>query len=79
MCLAVPGKILSVEGEGVEKTARVSFGGIIKEVSLAYLPKAAPGEYVIVHVGIAISKVDEDEAARIFGYLKEIDDLKELA
>jgi hydrogenase expression/formation protein HypC len=78
MCLAVPGKILSMQGEGFARTARVSFGGIVKEVSLAYVPEAEVGDYAIVHVGFAISLVDEEEALRTFEYLKQMDELSEL-
>ena len=79
MCLAIPGKILSINGEqGVHRMGRVSFGGIIKEVSLAYAPDAEVGQYVIVHVGFAISTLDEAEAERVFEYLREMDDLSEL-
>lgn len=78
MCLAVPGKILSIEGEDFARTARVSFGGIVKEVSLAYVPEAAVGDYAIVHVGFAISLLDEQEALRTFDYLKQMGGLAEL-
>lgn len=78
MCLAVPGKILSIEGEEpILRTGKVQFGGIVKEVHLAYLPEAKIGDYVIVHVGFAISIVDEKEAIRVFEYLKEIEALRE--
>jgi len=56
----------------------VDFGGVIKEASLAYVPEANVGDYVIVHVGFALSKVDEDEAQKVFEYLKEMDELAEL-
>lgn len=79
MCLAVPGKVLSVtEGDPLMRKARVSFGGVIKEISLAYTPEAAAGDYVMVHVGFAISKVDLREAERVFEYLKEINGLEEV-
>jgi len=78
MCLAVPGKILSVQGEDFARTARVSFGGIVKEVSLAYVPEASVGEYVIVHVGFAISVLDEAEALRTFEILKQMGEVDEL-
>lgn len=78
MCLAVPGKIMSIEGEDFARTARVSFGGIVKEVSLAYVPEAAVGDYAIVHVGFAISLLDEQEALRTFDYLKQMGELAEL-
>ncbi len=79
MCLAVPGKIVSIEGnDALTKQAKVNFGGIIKEISLAYVPDAKIGEYVIVHVGFALSKVDEEEAVKVFEYLKQIGELEEL-
>ena len=79
MCLAVPGKILTISNdEPLLRTGRVSFGGIVKEVSLAYVPEAKIGDYVIVHVGFAISIVDEREAHRVFDYLREIGELEEL-
>jgi hydrogenase expression/formation protein HypC len=79
MCLAIPGQILSVEdAEPLARTGRVSFGGVVKEVSLAYVPEAGVGDYVIVHVGFALSTVDEAEARQVFDYLKQIDELTEL-
>jgi hydrogenase expression/formation protein HypC len=79
MCLAIPGKIESVAGEGpMDRTGRVHFGGIAKVVNLAYVPEAKVGDYVIVHVGFALSIVDEEEAHRVFEYLKEMDELSEL-
>ena len=78
MCLAVPGKILSIQGEDFARTARVSFGGIVKEVNLAYVPEARVDDYAIVHVGFAISLLDEAEALRTFEYLKQMDELSEL-
>ena len=79
MCLAVPGKIISIQGDdAISRTGRVSFGGVVKEVSLAYVPEAQIGDYVIVHVGFALSKVDEDEAARVFDYLAQMGELGEL-
>ncbi len=78
MCLGVPGRIESVTGvEAHERVGRVSFGGIVKEVSLAYVPDAGVGDFVVVHVGFAISKVDEGEARRVFEYLRAIDGLTE--
>ena len=79
MCLAVPGKIVSVTGDDLlQRTGRVSFGGVVKEVHLAYVPEARVGDYVIVHVGFAISKLDEAEAERVFAYLREMGELAEL-
>ena len=79
MCLAIPGKIVSVKGdEPLTRVGRVEFGGIVKEVNLSCVPEAGVGDYVIVHVGFAISKVDPDEAKQIFGYLKQMEELAEL-
>jgi hydrogenase expression/formation protein HypC len=78
MCLAVPGKIVSVAESDVMRTGRVSFGGIVKEVNLGYVPEAQVGDYVIVHVGFALSKVDEEEAVRVFRYLQEMGELAEI-
>lgn len=79
MCLAVPGKLLSIAGDDPHlRTGRVSFGSIVKEVNLAYTPEAGVGDYVLVHVGFALSTVDEAEAQEIFGYLKQMDELSEL-
>jgi hydrogenase expression/formation protein HypC len=80
MCLAIPGKI-TVITEQLDDTFRigkVSFGGILKEVNLMMVPEAQPGDYVLVHVGVAISVVDEEEAEKTFRYLKEIGELEEL-
>ncbi|MDD2763667.1 MAG: HypC/HybG/HupF family hydrogenase formation chaperone [Opitutaceae bacterium] len=80
MCLAVPGKILAIAGEDpFFRTGRVSFGGIIKSVSLACVPEARVDDYVLVHVGMALSVLDEKEAAEVFSYLKEMGELGELA
>jgi len=78
MCLAVPGRILSTQGEDIARTARVDFGGIVKEVSLAYVPEAQVGDYAIVHVGFAISLVDEEEALRSLEYLRQMGELSEI-
>ena len=80
MCLAIPGKIKSIDFlyGGAVKMAKVSFGGIIKEASLEMIPTAEVGDYVLVHVGVAISKVNEEEANKVFGYLKEAGELDEL-
>jgi hydrogenase expression/formation protein HypC len=79
MCLAVPGKILNIiEDEPMTRMGRVSFGGIIKAVNLAYVPEAGVGDYVIVHVGFAISTLDQQEADRVFEYLRQMDELQEL-
>lgn len=80
MCLAIPGKIKSIETryDGLVRVAKVSFGGISKEASLEMLPDAKVDDYVLVHVGVAISKVDEEEALKTFRYLEEIGELGEL-
>jgi hydrogenase expression/formation protein HypC len=79
MCLAVPGKIMSINGEDpLLRSGKVNFGGVIKEVCLAYVPEATIGDYVIVHVGFAISTLDEKEAQRVFEYLRQMDELREL-
>ncbi len=73
MCLAVPGKILSTSGEDpLLRTARVSFGGIVRDVSLAYVPEAKVGDYVIVHVGFALNVLEEDEARQVLETLEAI-------
>jgi hydrogenase expression/formation protein HypC len=77
MCLAVPGKLLTIEGDDpLLRTGKVSFGGVVKPVNLAYLPEAQVGDYVIVHVGFAISKLDEDEAQKVFEYLRQMEALE---
>jgi hydrogenase expression/formation protein HypC len=79
MCLAVPGKIVSVEEAGLGfRTGRVNFGGIVKSVNLSYVPEANVGDYVVVHVGFALSVVDEDEAHKVFDYLEQMGELEEL-
>jgi hydrogenase expression/formation protein HypC len=79
MCLAVPGKVLSITGdEPLARTGQVSFGGIVKEVNLAYTPEAGIGDYVIVHVGFAISTLDESEAHQVFDYLQQMGELGEI-
>lgn len=79
MCLGVPGKVVEVHESPVGMTmGRVSFGGIEKEVCLAYLSDVRPEEWVVVHVGFAISRIDEAEAARVFEYLEEMNELDEI-
>ena len=80
MCLAIPGKIISVESkqEEVFRNGKVSFGGIIKEVNLSMVPDVKIGDYVLVHVGVVISKVDEEEAMHIFEYLEQMGEMSEL-
>lgn len=79
MCLAIPGKILSISGEdALFRQGKVEFGGVIKEVSLAYVPEAQVGDYVIVHAGFAINTLDEKEAQQVFEYLQQIGGTVEL-
>jgi hydrogenase expression/formation protein HypC len=79
MCLAIPGKIVSITGDDpMERTGKVSFSGVLKEVNLAYVPEADIGDYVIVHAGFAISKVDEKEAQEVFNYIKQIEQINEI-
>jgi len=80
MCLSIPGKLVEITNELDEtfRTGKVSFDGIIKEVSLTLVPEANVGDYVLVHVGAAISTIDEDEAKKTFELLKQLDELHEL-
>ncbi len=79
MCLGVPGKVVRIDENPLGMTmGKVSFGGISKDVCLAYVPAVKVGDYVIVHVGFAISIVDEEEAKSVFEYLKQIGDLGDL-
>jgi hydrogenase expression/formation protein HypC len=79
MCLAIPGKVLDVakNTEGV-LMGRANFGGIVKQVCLEYTPDTVPGDYVLVHVGFALSKVNQEEAARTYKLLEELKQLGEL-
>ena len=79
MCLAVPGKIIQIsEDEFGQRKGKIDFSGIQKEVSLAYVPEARVGDYAIIHVGFALSVVDEAEAQKVFQYLAEMGELEEL-
>ena len=78
MCLAVPGKLLGIAGDDLDRVGRVSFGGAVKQVSLAYTPEARVGDYVVVHVGFAISILDEQEAERTLEYFRGLGALAEL-
>jgi hydrogenase expression/formation protein HypC len=77
MCLAVPGKLVEVRPQDDLPMGRVEFGGIVKDVCLAYTPEAQVGDYVLVHVGFALSRIDEAEAREMFSLLEEIGDLGE--
>ena len=80
MCLAIPGKLLSITNQLDEtfRFGKVSFGGITKEVNLCMVPEAKVDDYVLVHVGVAISIVDEQEAKTTFEYLKQMGEVEEL-
>lgn len=80
MCLAIPGKIESIVDatDALNIKGKVNFGGIFKEVSLAYVPEARVGDYVIVHVGFALSIVDQQEALKVFEYLKQMGEIEEI-
>ena len=77
MCLAIPGKILEIQGQQPLRAARVQFGGIVRQVSLNFVPEANVGDYVMVHVGFAISRVDAAEAERTYKILQEMDLLEQ--
>ncbi len=78
MCLAVPGKILEILGDDpLQRRGRVNFGGVVKEVILTFVPDAGVGDYVIVHVGVAISRLDEAEARRVLEFLEDTEDVPE--
>lgn len=73
MCLAVPGKVVELpDNDDPLRQARVSFGGVVKEVSLAYVPEARLGDYVTVHTGFALSVIDEHEANEVLAYLEQL-------
>ena len=79
MCLAIPGKLIEIshDPQGI-RMGRADFGGIVKQVCLEYTPEVTTGDYVLVHVGFALGKVDEQEAARTYSLLEEMDQLTEL-
>lgn len=72
MCLAVPGRVVEIVGDGELRTARVEFGGVVRQASLVYVPEAQVGDYVLVHVGFAISRIDEEAARETFEALAQI-------
>lgn len=80
MCLAIPGQVTEIYNllDGEMRMAKVSFGGVIKDISLEMLDDVAVNDYVLVHVGLAISKVEEAEAMQVFEYLREMGELEEL-
>ena len=78
MCLAIPGKILETYDRSGVRMAKVQFGGVSRESCIEYVPEAKVGDYVLVHVGFALSVVDEEEAQRTFALLAEMGQLAEL-
>ena len=77
MCLGIPGKIIEITPDNLLRMGKVDFGGVVREVCLAYVPDAVLGDYVIVHVGFAISQLDEDEAQQTIALMKEAGILEE--
>lgn len=78
MCLAVPGKVISVlDGDAAFRTGNVDFCGVRKTVNLAFTPEVVVGDFVLVHVGFALTRIDEEEAARTYAYLAEIGALED--
>ena len=76
MCLAVPGRLLDVSGQDpLSRVGRVDFGGVIKQINLAFAPEAKIGDHLLVHVGFAIAVIDEAEAERVFAHLREVGEL----
>ena len=78
MCLAIPGKVVETFARGGMQMGRVQFGGVVRDACLEYVPETKAGEYVLVHVGFAISRVDEEEARRTYKALEELGQLSEL-
>jgi hydrogenase expression/formation protein HypC len=79
MCLGVPGRVVETFVEHDVRMAKVDFGGIIKRVCVEHVPDAGPGDYVLVHVGFALTRLDEAEAARVFELLRAMNQLDELS
>ena len=78
MCLGIPGKVVETYREHDVLMGKVDFGGVCKRVCLEHVPEAQPGDYVLVHVGFALSRIDEEEARRVFAFLEEMNQLDEL-
>jgi hydrogenase expression/formation protein HypC len=78
MCLGIPGKVVETYRENDVLMGKVDFSGVFKRVCLEHVPEVVPGEYVLVHVGFALSRLDEEEANRVFAYLEEMNQLDEL-
>ncbi|MFO7907933.1 MAG: HypC/HybG/HupF family hydrogenase formation chaperone [Pirellulaceae bacterium] len=81
MCLGIPGRVLEIipsEQDSAMRMGKVEFGGIAKDICLAYLPDVEVGDYVLVHVGFAISRLDEEEAGEIFSYIEQLGELSDM-
>jgi hydrogenase expression/formation protein HypC len=78
MCLAIPGKVVETYQEHEVLMGKVDFGGVAKRVCLEHVPEVRIGEYVLVHVGFALSVVDEEEAQHVFSFLRQMNELDEL-
>lgn len=78
MCLGIPGRVTETYREHEVLMGKVDFGGVFKRVCLEYVPEVQPGEYVVVHVGFALSKIDEDEARQVFAFLENMQELGDL-
>ncbi len=79
MCLGIPGKVVEIYRENDVQMGKVDFSGVFKRVCLEHVPEAKPGDYVLVHVGFALSRIDEEEAGRVFAFLHEMKQLDELS
>jgi hydrogenase expression/formation protein HypC len=78
MCLGIPGKVVETYREHDVQMGKVDFGGVFKRVCLEHTPEAQVGDYVVVHVGFALQRIDEIEAQKVFGFLEEMQQLEEL-
>ena len=78
MCLGIPGKVVETYREHDVLMGKVDFGGVFKRVCLEHVPEVRPGDYVLVHVGFALSRLDEEEAGQVFAFLREMNQLDEL-
>lgn len=78
MCLGIPGKVVDTYREHDVLMGKVDFGGVMKRVCLDHVPQVEPGKYVLVHVGFALSMIDEEEAQQVFAFLERMDQLDEL-
>lgn len=77
MCLAIPGQVVKITNDqALTRTALVSFGGITRPINLAFVPEADVGDFILAHVGVAISRIDEDEANKVFSYLQQVGELE---